>query len=86
MLPEGELPPAEEYDSDSWESICSCQLDTYSRHLDFEVDFGEVMFYCEGDLTEDEKERIFNEIMEELEMIKSQEHPVTVEQDGSCDT
>ena len=86
MLPEGELPPAEEYDSDSWESVFSCELDTYFLELDTNLQFEDAICACEGELSEAEKEEMFNQLLIDVEAAVAYNYPVMVEKDCSCDT
>ena len=68
MLPEGELPTAEEYDSDSWESFCSCELDTYFPELDTDLHFGNAIYAVEGELSEAEKDEMINQLLIDVEI------------------
>ena len=86
MLPEGELPPAEEYDSDSWESFCSCELDTYFLELDTDLHFGNAIYACEGELSEAEKEEMINQLLIDVEAAVANDCRLKVKKDCSCGT
>ena len=85
MLPERELSPTLEDDSDSWGSDFSSELESDIPQLEFTHEFGDAMYACEGELTEVEKEEMFNQILRDVEAAVSQEHPVMVEKDCCCD-